>query len=107
RPKLVCGVATKCSATRLPTSCGDVPAGHFEKSAIAFFDCASLMPGSNCAIPSASNKPGIVFFMYSRLFFLQCFYFNFAVINFRTFRLYEQPARAQTGIGTFINHHTI
>src|SRR5271155_769040 len=32
RPKLVCGPDTKRSATRLPISFGEVPAGHFANS---------------------------------------------------------------------------
>jgi hypothetical protein len=56
RPKLVCGVCTKCSATRLPISCGDVPAGHFEKSVFAFFDCASQLFGCSCEIAATNNR---------------------------------------------------
>src|SRR5580704_6414929 len=42
RPKFVCGVAANRSATRLPTSCGDVPAGHFVKAFCAMADTVRM-----------------------------------------------------------------
>ncbi len=50
RPKFVCGPETKCSATRLPISLGDVPAGHLLNS------FTSALSGNATAVTSTASN---------------------------------------------------
>src|SRR5580704_3924835 len=53
-PKFVCGPATKRSATRLPTSFGELPEGHFVNSF-----CRAWHLGARIAVPIKSRNNNV------------------------------------------------
>ena len=57
RPKLECGIASSRSATRLPISWGELPAGHFLNSFGCFCACRGRV---STIIPAASSNPNVV-----------------------------------------------
>src|ERR1043166_3985089 len=73
--------ATKFSATRLPTSCGEVPAGHLLK-----YDCAAT--GRAAERIMVNTKSGAIRFVRCKviLLLLKCSYYAA-----------EHPARGLTG----------
>src|SRR5436190_8017328 len=69
RLKLECGVAINRSATRLPISFGELPAGHFRNS----FGCSCACSDSATSIIETANNSVVVLrdrFIMSPLFFV-------------------------------------